>query len=117
MIMKIHSIGNDFLTGSTVLFYCKITTCMLQIPVMLPQKFMISIHSSLIAIQMEEMEEGEDESEEWEIRWKENKRKFVFVYYCYGQHISLFCLLANYCSLWIHRVYESKSRITKIQVN
>ena len=66
---------------------------MLQIPLILPQKFMLSVHSSLIAIQMEEVEEGEEESEKWEISWKKDKRKFVN--YCYGQHISLFCLLAN----------------------
>lgn len=63
MIMEIHSFGNDFLIRSTVLFYCQITTCMLQIPLIVPQKFMLSVHSSLIAIQMEEVEEGEEESE------------------------------------------------------
>ena len=36
---------------------------MLQIPLIVPQKFMLSVHSSLIAIQMEEVEEGEEESE------------------------------------------------------
>lgn len=77
MMMEIHSFGNDFLTRSTVLFYCQITTCMLQIPLIVPQKCMLSAHSSLIAIQMEEVEEGEEESEKWEIRWKKDKRKFV----------------------------------------
>lgn len=80
MIMEIHSFGNDFLTRSTALFYCfycQITTCMLQIPMIVPQKFMLSVHSSLIAIQMEEVEEEEEESEKWENRWKKDKRKFV----------------------------------------